>query len=176
MKKNIIVFGLLSGLIVSVTMGVSMVLCYNKNSYSGNMVLGYTMMLLAFAFVFVGIKNYRDKFNGGLISFGNAFKIGSLIALIASTMYVITWLIVYYNFIPDFMEKYSAHVINQAKEAKVSQAELNKQIDQMNSFKEIYKSPLGIILMTYLEILPLGLVVALISSLILRKKETRLVA
>lgn len=176
MKKNILVFGLLSGLIVSVTMSVSMVLCYNKNSYSGNMVLGYTMMLLAFAFVFVGIKNYRDKFNGGLISFGNAFKIGGLIALIASTMYVISWLIVYYNFIPDFMEKYSAHVINQAKEAKVSQAELDKQIAQMNSFKEIYKSPLGIILMTYLEILPLGLIVALISSLILKKKEIKLAA
>ncbi|MEE1944120.1 DUF4199 domain-containing protein [Pedobacter sp. KR3-3] len=176
MKKNILVFGLLSGLIVSVAMSVSMVLCYNKNSYSGNMVLGYTMMLLAFVFVFVGIKNYRDKFNGGLISFGNAFKIGGLIALIASTMYVIAWLIVYYNFIPDFMEKYSAHVINQAKEAKVSQAELNKQIAQMNSFKEIYKSPLGIILMTYLEILPLGLIVALISSLILKRKEMKLAA
>nr|WP_255530624.1 hypothetical protein [Pedobacter sp. ASV12] len=65
--------------------------------------------------------------------------------MIASTMYVIAWLIVYYNFIPDFMEKYSAYVINQAKEAKVSQAELNKQIAQMDSFKEIYKSPFGII-------------------------------
>lgn len=171
MKKNILIFGLISGIIVSVFMGVSMILCYNKNSYSGSMVLGYTMMLLAFAFVFVGIKNYRDKFNGGLISFGSAFKIGGLIALIASTMYVITWLIVYYNFIPDFMDKYSAHVIGEAKAAKVSQAELDKQIAQMNTFKEIYKNPLGIILMTYLEILPLGLIVALVSSLILKKKQ-----
>lgn len=170
MKKNILVFGLLSGIIVSVFMGFSMVLCYNKNSFSGNMVLGYTMMLLAFAFVFVGIKNYRDKFNGGLISFGTAFKIGGLIALIASTMYVITWLVVYYNFIPDFMDKYATHVINEAKAAKVSQAELDKQIAQMNSFKEIYKSPFGIILMTYLEILPLGVIVALISSLILKRR------
>ena len=173
MKKNILIFGLISGTIVSVFMGVSMVLCYNKNSYSGNMVLGYTMMLLAFAFVFVGIKNYRDKFNGGLISFGEAFKVGSLIALVASTMYVITWLIVYYNFIPDFMDKYSAHIINDAKAAKVSQADLDKQIAQMDSMKRIYKNPFGVILFTYLEILPLGLIVALISSLILKKKEIK---
>lgn len=173
MKKNILIFGLISGTIVSVFMGVSMVLCYNKNNYSGSMVLGYTMMLLAFAFVFVGIKNYRDKFNGGLISFGEAFKVGSLIALVASTMYVITWLIVYYNFIPDFMDKYSAHIINEAKAAKVSQADLDKQIAQMDSMKKIYKTPLGVILMTYLEILPLGLIVALISSLILKKKEIK---
>lgn len=173
MKKNILIFGLISGTIVSVFMGVSMVLCYNKNSYSGSMVLGYTMMLLAFAFVFVGIKNYRDKFNGGLISFGEAFKVGSLIALVASTMYVITWLIVYYNFIPDFMDKYSAHIINEAKAAKVSQADLDKQIAQMDSMKKIYKNPLGVILFTYLEILPLGLIVALISSLILKKREIK---
>lgn len=173
MKKNILIFGLISGTIVSVFMGVSMVLCYNKNSYSGSMVLGYTMMLLAFAFVFVGIKNYRDKFNGGLISFGEAFKVGSLIALVASTMYVVTWLIVYYNFIPDFMDKYSAHIINEAKAAKVSQADLDKQIAQVNSMKKIYKNPFGVILFTYLEILPLGLIVALISSFILKRKEIK---
>ena len=61
-------------------------------------------MLVAFSLIFVGIKKYRDQHGEGYISFGKGFKIGLLITLIASTIYVITWLIDYYYFMPDFME------------------------------------------------------------------------
>jgi len=41
----------------------------------------------------------------------------------------------------------------------------------MANFKEMYKSPLFVILIIYSEVLPIGLVVALVSALILRKKQ-----
>jgi hypothetical protein len=69
------------------------------------MLIGYASMLIAFSLVFVGIRNYRDKFNEGVISFGKAFKIGIMIVLIASTMYVVAWLIDYFFFIPDFFNR-----------------------------------------------------------------------
>src|ERR1017187_9822075 len=72
------------------------------------MLIGYASMLVALSLVFVGIRNYRDKYNNGVISFGKAFKIGIMIVLIASTIYVVAWLIDYFFFIPDFMEKYSS--------------------------------------------------------------------
>jgi len=106
MKKNTLIFGSIAGLIVSINMVIMAIKCYNNNinDFSGSMILGFTSMIIAFSFIFVGIKNYRDKFNNGIINFSKAFKIGALIALIASTLYVIVWLIVFYNFIPDFME------------------------------------------------------------------------
>ena len=109
MKKIVWVSGLISGLIVSSLMAISIVRCYNGANYEGSMLIGYASMLAAFSLIFVGIKNYRDKYNNGIISFGKAFKIGLFIALIASTMYVITWLICYYFFIPDFL-KNTGHI------------------------------------------------------------------
>src|SRR5689334_11942185 len=116
MKKNVIIFGLIAGVIVSAAMILSMAKCYQMpENYDNGMLIGYASMLIAFSFVFVGIKNQRDKYKGGVISFGQAFKTGLFITLIASTIYVITWIIDYYYFVPDFMDKYSVHMVNEVK-------------------------------------------------------------
>jgi len=174
MSKNVWIFGLLSGLVIAAFMVVSTTLCYNNPNYEGSMVIGYAGMLLAFSFVFVGIKNYRDKYNGGTISFVQALKVGGLIAFISSTIYVGVWLIDYYLFVPDFMDHYVQHVITEAKKEGASQAEINKQIADMAGYRNMYKTPLGIIMMTYLEPLPVGVIVTLISALILKRKNVKL--
>lgn len=173
MKKIIFVCGIIAGLIVSGMMFFSVDQCYQTGNFEHGMIYGYTGMLIAFSCIFVGIKIYRDKYNNKLISFGKAFKIGLFITLIASTFYVVSWLISYYNFYPDFAESYAKHVLNQAKAAGASEAEMVKQTAEMARFKEMYKNPVFVILMTYVEILPIGLVVALISSLILKRKTIK---
>src|SRR5436189_2967823 len=124
MKKNIIIYGLIAGIVVSVLMLFSTNYISHvegKVDYNTSLLIGYASMLLAFSLVFVGIRNYRDKYNGGVISFGKAFKIGIVMVLIASTIYVIAWLIDYYFFIPDFMEKYATHTLNELKASGASQ-------------------------------------------------------
>ena len=172
MKKNIIICGLIAGIIVSGLMLVSVNFISHQDNvdYNTSLVIGYASMLIAFSLVYVGIRNYRDKYNGGVISFGKAFKIGIMIVLIASTMYVAAWLIDYFFFIPDFMEKYSAHVLADLKAGGASQIEIDKQTKEMASFGEMYKNPFFNVLMTYAEILPVGLIVTVISSLILKRK------
>jgi len=172
MKRNVWVFGLLSGLIIAIFMLVSTTLCYRDPSFESSMVIGYAGMLLAFSFVFVGIKNYRDKYNGGTITFLQALKVGGLIALVSSTIYVGVWLIDYYFFVPDFMDHYVQHIIEEARKGGASQAEINKQVAEMDEYRNMYKTPFGVILMTYLEPLPVGILVTLISALILKRNRS----
>ena len=130
-----------------------------------SMFFGFAGMLLAFFFVVLGIKQQRDT-NNGFISLGKAFLTGFWITLIISTIYVIVWLIIFYNFFPNFAEHYTDMAI-----AKASPDEVAQVTEEMNSFKEMYKNPIMVILLTYMEILPLGIVFSLISALILKKKQ-----
>nr|WP_295922539.1 DUF4199 domain-containing protein [uncultured Dyadobacter sp.] len=173
MNRIIVVCGLISGAVVSTLMLSTVAVCYNQEDFEGNMVLGYAAMLLSFSMIFAGIKNYRDKHNHGIVSFGKAFKIGLYITLVASTVYVVVWLIDYYLFIPDFMDKYTAHVLRQVKADGATQVELDRKVIEMAEYKDLYKSPLMVILFTYAEILPVGLVVTLISALILKRPGTQ---
>ncbi len=173
MKKLVLVYGIIAGLIVTGMMAFSTGYYCAKGDFEGGMIYGYSAMIISFSLIFVGIKSFRDKHNGGTINFGKAFKIGLFISLIASTIYVIGWLINYYFFIPDFMDKYTAAMITKAKASGISADALAKKTADMAQMKEWYKNPLFVILMTYVEIIPVALVVTLISSLILKRKVAK---
>src|SRR6476620_4093062 len=103
MKRTVMVFGLIAGIILAVFICLMVPVWKNETSESmaTSMFIGYTVQLLAFSMIFFAIKSYRDKYNEGVISFGKAFQIGILIALIGSAFYVITWGVVYNYFLPN---------------------------------------------------------------------------
>lgn len=173
MKKTVLTYGLISGLVVSIVMLCTMNYlshCEGSVDYGTSMLIGYASMLIAFSLVYVGIKNYRDKYNGGVISFGRAFKIGIVIVLIASTLYVVSWLIYYYFFDSGFLEQYSANTLAELKASGATQTEIDKEMKEMANFAEMYKNPFFNAMLTYTEILPVGLIVTLISGLVLRRR------
>jgi hypothetical protein len=173
MKKNVLVYGLISGVCVAAFMSASIAYCYNKDSFEGSMLLGYAAMLLSFSLIFVGVKNYRDKFNGGIITFGKAFLMSIYMALIASTLYVIGWMIAYYNFFPDFIDKLAAYQLSPAKTSQMSPEQITAIRNQIDMFREWYSSWIGVAGATYMEILPVGLVVAIITALVLKRKTPK---
>jgi hypothetical protein len=159
LKNGLLGSSIVSALLISITM-------YMKSNPEKevSMMIGFAGMLLAFFFVVKGIKQQREV-NNGFISFGKAFLTGFWITLIISTIYVLVWLVILYNFFPNFAEHYTDMAI-----AKASPDEVVKVTEEMNSFKEMYKNPIWVILFTYMEILPLGIVFSLVSALILKKK------
>ena len=173
MKKIIIICGSIAGLIVTSIMLASISGCITGSDFEGgigSMLLGYSSMVIAFSMIFVGIKNYRDKHNSGIITFGKSLKIGLLITLVASTIYVIVWQIDYYFFIPDFYEKYAAHIIRGMKADGATQAQIQQQMAANKSNGEMYRNPLFNAMFTYLEILPVGIIMSLLAALILKRK------
>ena len=173
MKKNILIYGLISGLVVSALMAVNLSMASKNDNFDNSVLIGYASMIIAFSLVFVGIKNFRDKYNGGRISFGKAFKVGFFITLIASTIYVVVWLFEEHYFFPDFIDKYTANEIKKLNASGISATKLASKTKELEEAKEMYKNPALKILFTYLEILPVGLVVTLISSLILKRRTAK---
>ncbi|RIV19910.1 DUF4199 domain-containing protein [Fibrisoma montanum] len=169
MKRTVLIFGLVLGTILCVNMVYMVNLCYTNPDFQSNDLVGYAAMVVIFSIIFFGVRDYRNKQLNGVITFGKAFRTGALIALIGSTMYVVVWLFYYYLFVPDYLDKYIPHVLSET--ARNDAAELAAKTQEMQNFKEMYRSPLFVVLITYSEVLPIGLVVALVSALILKKKN-----
>jgi len=72
--------------------------------------------------------------------------------------------------VTDFMEVYWNSSVEQLQSSGLSQAEIDAQLEQMKSWMEMYKNPLVKFFITYMEILPVGLLVSLVSAFILKKK------
>jgi Protein of unknown function (DUF4199) len=170
MKKNVTIFGLILGVVLAGNMLYMVTLVYNDPSFQGNDIVGYAGMIVVFSLTFFGVRNFRNKELGGVISLGKAFKTGALIALVGSTMYVGVWLIYYYLFVPDFIDKYTEHCMIVATRTGATTEELSAKADEMKQLRDMYQSPFFVILITYAEVLPVGLVVAFVSSLVLKKK------
>jgi small-conductance mechanosensitive channel len=170
MKRTILTFGLISGAICSVLMDLATVFG-DKIGFGHSMVLGYTIIVLSFLLVFFGIRSYRQEVGNGYISFGRAFGLGISITLITCVCYVVTWEIIYYFFMPDFMDKYGAYVLEKARAAGASAAALQAKAEEMRRAKEMYANPLINSAMTFIEPFPVGLLITLISAVVLRKKE-----
>ena len=172
MKKIVLTFGLISGAILSLMMAAT-VPFIDRIGMDKGMIIGYTTMLLSFLLVFFGIRSYRENVGGGQISFGRAFAVGILIMLISCLCYVITWEILYFNFLPDFAEKYTNYTIEQLRASGASQAVIDAKAQEMKRFGELYQNPLFNAAVTFLEPLPIGLPITLISALILRRKNRK---
>lgn len=170
--RNIVLrFGLLSGVILLADSAVLLPLCMKGIvNFEHNEVIGYTAMVLAFLMVFFGIRTYRETVAGGAISFGKAFQVGILICLVTCAMYVISWEITYFNFFPDFLEKYNASVLAKMHARGASAADIQKRAAQLAEVGKHYHNLFYNSAITFMEVFPVGLIVTLVSAAILRRK------
>lgn len=162
-----LVFGLISGLIIIASITLSLVFSGDEVSPAMEW-LGYLIMLVALSAVFFGIKRHRDIHHGGVVSFWTGLKTGLLINLVATIAYVVVWEIYLGVSGTTFIDAYTAGLLEQKAASGASEAELAKMATDLEAMKAQYANPLFRIPVTFLEIFPVGLVVALISAAILR--------
>ena len=170
MKKTVLTFGLIAGLIISVLMDGSLLLANKIGSGHNSMLLGYTMMVASFLLIYFGVRSYRDNNLAGQISFGRAFSCGILIALITTVCYVATWEVLYFNFMPHFMDSYFAAQIHKIQSSGLDPATTAAQVAAIQRSQQLYQNPFVNMAYTFMEPLPVGLLITLISAAVLRRK------
>lgn len=175
MKKTVLVFGLIAGVILSAMM-LATIPFMDRIGFERGEVIGYTTMVVAFLLVFFGIRSYRENVGRGAISFGRACAVGALITLVASACYVVTWQVIYYGIAPDFGEKYAAYALEQARAHGASEQELAEKRAQSERFQELYRNPVINAGITLIEPMPVGLIMTLVSAGILRRKRAQATA
>ncbi len=170
MRKIVLTFGLIAGAILSVMMAITLPF-HDQIGFDNGAVIGYTTMVLAFLMVYFGVRSYRDNIGNGKVSFGKAVQVGLLITAVASVCYVATWEVIYFKFAPDFADKYAAYAIEKARQSGASDAQIAAEAQKMASFKEMYRNPLLNVAMTFLEPLPVGVIITLVVAGVVSRKR-----
>ncbi|WP_080055352.1 DUF4199 domain-containing protein [Spirosoma aerolatum] len=171
MKKIVLTYGLIAGTLVGSMFMLTYPLWRNGTiTFDNSMWLGYATMVIALSLIFFGIKSYRDNYLGGVILFGTAFKVGILIALIASLLYCIAWEICYNTIFTDFMEVAAQYKQTDLKNNGASEQDIARIMADFQRMAESYKNPLIRFGMTFLEIFPVGLLITLLSASLLKRK------
>jgi Protein of unknown function (DUF4199) len=156
-------YGLLAGVIIAAT--ISAVLAAGLGH---SLWVGYLVMLVGLTLVFVGVKRYRDVEKGGVIRFLPAFGLGLGMAVVAGIAYVAVWetfvAVTHY----DFMGDYIASIRHSREAAGVSGPALAREMAELEAMRVQFANPLFRLPMIFLEIFPVGLVVALVSAALLR--------
>ncbi|MGN6147104.1 MAG: DUF4199 domain-containing protein [Rhizomicrobium sp.] len=164
MTRTALIFGSISGLITI----TGIMLTFLLPNAHGSVWLGYLIMIVALSMILFGVKRYRDNERGGVIKFLPALGLGLMIAIVAGIIYVLVWEAYLFFTHYTFMDNYTAAILAQKKAAGVSGAALQAEIAQLNEMKAEYANPIMRMGMTFIEIFPVGVLIALISAALLR--------
>jgi len=169
MTRYALVYGAISGAIAASVLTVS--IASDLSNHTTSLWFGYLVMLVALSLILVGVKRYRDVECGGVIRFGRAFALGLAIAAVAAIAYALVWETYLQVSGYDFMADYTKSVLDGMRAEGATPAAIEAKAAEMHSMAESYKSPLFRLPMTFIEIFPVGLLVALVSAALLRNPK-----
>ncbi len=180
MQKTVLTFGVISGIIMMILGVAHWIIMFSDGAkmhdMESGMIWGYVNMIIAMSMVFFGVRQFRDRHLGGKITFGKAFVVGLLIALIGAAAYVIAWLVFYETSAAAqaFPDQYVEHMRAQMVAEGLSAAEISEKTASLSTNMETYKNNVVVRAgMTVFEILPVVILVPFISALILKRRNVR---
>jgi len=169
MQRIILTYGLIAGLVVGIPLFLmGTLMADNPPSGTVGMAIGYLIMLVAFTAIFAAVKQYRDQVCGGAIRFLPAFGMGVAITLVASLGYVLAWEAVLAVNGGDYIAQMGARMIEEHRAGGATATEVAALGAQIAQMQDYYANPVLRLLITMSEILPVGLIVALVAALLLR--------
>eukprot|EP01035_Chromulina_nebulosa_P028149 gene28149-37114_t len=126
----------------------------NPENYSLAEIFGFTSILLSLSTIFIAVKTYRDKHNNGKVKFGKAF------------------LIVYNSLNGDpFGSFYRDYSISEIEKLNLEPLQKQEKIVELDKNIAMFGNPMVMFLMAmFVEYVPMGLIVSLISAAVMRKK------
>ncbi len=166
MKKPVLTYGLISGVIAAVLMLANVPF---MDGGSRSLIVGYTGIVLSALLIFFGVRSYRENVGNGKISFGRGFAVGILIALISAACYVAAWEVVYYRS-PGIADHIFDKQVEDLKASGAPQKKIDQAAREVESFKKLYANPFVNVAFTFIEPFPVGMLMTLISAGFLRRK------
>ena len=170
MKQTAFRYGIFAALTILAFATINLFIVAKSADYATQEVLGYLTIVLAMIFVFLGIRHFRDRVNDGLLSFGEGFKVGLLIALVPAVFFGLFDLLYTEVLNPSWKEEYYSHYAQQLRDSTPPE-KLTAELDKLEKQKELFSKPFMQFVIMTLTVFVVGVIVTIISALSLRRNK-----
>ena len=153
-----------TGLIIAAFNIVSVIIQYFTGTILSNPI-NYAIMLISFAGIFLAQKYYRDKVNGGIISFKRALKFAILVCLV----YLILSAVFFY-FIVDASPEVVDEIRSEALNDMSSEDLQGERGDVAIKMMKMFTTPIALASVGLLVNLFLAFIAGLITSAMVKKE------
>ena len=154
-------YGILGGLLSSVLGTLNWVLIAQSVGVSASQAVGYLSITISLLCIPFGVRYFRDQLNQGQVNFGQAFKIGLGITLIAGIVMAIHS-VLFFAFQKEAFLEWQRNDLSPA-----DLAAFNEQLAQMPDFAF---TPWFQGIVMFIMVFLIGAVVNVISALMLRQE------
>ena len=159
--KSALNYGLMLGLALVIFAVLLFIFNLHLNKY-----LNYINYVIIIAFLIWGVKTYRDTSLNGVISYGKALGMSTVIVLIGSLIFGIYTYLLITVIDPDYIEKTLAMI----EEQLLKQGMSDEQIEMGLSLQKKMMSPVLMSLFSFLGMMFWGFIISLITSAVLKKE------
>lgn len=173
MSKKILIYGVTAGCILTGLFILSHFLLlkdFSAEMWETGEIIGYSSMIIALTAIFFGVKAYRDKVNGGKITFGKAFMLGIGISGVASVIFGIYVYFLYTVIAPDLSGKMIEVYREKIKTSGQTQEIINKQLQEFDNEALMWNNPFLQSFVMLMTVFLLGAVISIITAVLLKKK------
>ena len=172
MKKIVFRYGLIGIGVMTAILLTSFFVFHSQRNWEVEEILGWVTIVLSLLFVYVAIRQWRDQYNNGVLTFGQGLKLGTLVTLFPSIAFgLFTWLEMSI-LDPGFSDKYYSHYIEKVK-AATPPDKLQAALHDLESQKEMYSSPFAQFIVMFLSVFIVGFIITIIATMILRRKQSK---
>jgi hypothetical protein len=173
MRSIVLRYGLIAGGIIIGASIIALIINGKEMDLDTGAVIGWTSMLLALTFVYIGVRSYRLQLPDQSITFGKAFLTGFLISLVATAFWAGGWEVYMATSDGNFYQHYADHKIASLQASGATEAEIEEARTDSQNIVDMAKNPFLRVAMSSMEILPVGLLISLISGLIESRRKAK---
>lgn len=173
MKQTVFRYGMYAALLIVVLAAVNLFIVAKYADYTTQEVAGYLAIVLSMIFVFLGIRQYRDKVNAGNLSFGEGLKIGLLITLVPAVFFGLFDMLYTEVLNPSWKDDYYNHYTQQLR-TSLPADQLESELQKLEKQRETYGKPIFLFIIMFLTVFIIGMITSIISALSLRRGKIAL--
>lgn len=167
LAKSAVPYGVAFGAIMILEFVISYALGLNaqEDAWVGILINLLNFLVLPFIFIILACNNFKNKLNGGFISFGQCIKAGVVVSIIAALLFSVVTAIIY-MIVPSIKED----ILEQTKTAMAESPGMTSEALEMGmNVTETMMQPYIAIPVTILMYAFVGLIISLIVGAIVKK-------